>query len=288
MGDDGEWKYSVPQSAAPTSAAPTSVAPMSVVRPQALVLDSFANTSLQHDARSPPVASPSETSPASVLDAYAKRKSQSLNYDAIIENLRGQKSDIEREQQMLTTARELQRDKGAAELKCHEFAERYAQLHALIKNKEMELEEKQMELEKLQFQSEQLKRDWNGQFDTLSLLTQDMKDMTLKFHDIAEGKQLDLYDKVQVAAAIQKNDSLLKDAETTILNVISQQAELFTGQLPPQTNMCVVCMEATVTHLLSPCGHYSFCQQCASLCKECPICRKKTTSAVHVYNVSSA
>ena len=49
-------------------------------------------------------------------------------------------------------------------------------------------------------------------------------------------------------------------------------------------NCCVVCMDATKTHLMVPCGHKCVCETCAAaITKECPICRNNITTILRVY-----
>jgi len=51
---------------------------------------------------------------------------------------------------------------------------------------------------------------------------------------------------------------------------------------------CVICMARPRTHLVAPCGHLCFCQQCAARMgatgTPCPICREPTQSVIQIRN----
>lgn len=46
---------------------------------------------------------------------------------------------------------------------------------------------------------------------------------------------------------------------------------------------CVICLEEKKSHILIPCGHYSYCEGCAKSLKNCALCRKKITKRVKVF-----
>ena len=48
-------------------------------------------------------------------------------------------------------------------------------------------------------------------------------------------------------------------------------------------NFCVVCLDLQRTHLLVPCGHFSFCGTCVALLPKCPLCNADVVSNVKVY-----
>ena len=52
-------------------------------------------------------------------------------------------------------------------------------------------------------------------------------------------------------------------------------------------NMCVVCMELPSKTALVPCGHLSFCEECAkrlqSTVGKCAICRARIQSIMNIY-----
>jgi len=49
------------------------------------------------------------------------------------------------------------------------------------------------------------------------------------------------------------------------------------------TQICQVCMDAKVSTAFCPCGHIVCCVSCASLCRECPLCRIQITYAQRVF-----
>ncbi len=53
-----------------------------------------------------------------------------------------------------------------------------------------------------------------------------------------------------------------------------------------EVNECKVCLDSTQTSALVPCGHFSFCQECAQKMVEigtCPICRQEANMALVIY-----
>lgn len=48
--------------------------------------------------------------------------------------------------------------------------------------------------------------------------------------------------------------------------------------------LCVICIERKKTHLLYPCGHYSYCGTCVEFISECAMCRKHIVHRIKVYN----
>lgn len=50
-----------------------------------------------------------------------------------------------------------------------------------------------------------------------------------------------------------------------------------------ENKTCQVCMDAEVSIAFCPCGHIACCVDCASLCRECPICRAQITYAQRVF-----
>lgn len=57
------------------------------------------------------------------------------------------------------------------------------------------------------------------------------------------------------------------------------------------TKWCVVCFERENDYAFTPCRHKCVCKQCAQLVinkhKKCPICRRETTNAVCIYDISA-
>ena len=50
-----------------------------------------------------------------------------------------------------------------------------------------------------------------------------------------------------------------------------------------QNSSCVVCMCATRTVVLIPCGHYAVCQSCYLRLQQCPICRSVIRGGIRSY-----
>ena len=64
-----------------------------------------------------------------------------------------------------------------------------------------------------------------------------------------------------------------------------------------ERSLCVVCLEAERTHLVSPCGHRCLCEECsvdfkplddgwqrAGRAPECPLCRESIERVVKVWD----
>lgn len=49
-------------------------------------------------------------------------------------------------------------------------------------------------------------------------------------------------------------------------------------------NLCVVCLEKPISHVLIPCGHMCVCEDCAGKLHECPLDRRVIDSVTKVYN----
>jgi hypothetical protein len=70
------------------------------------------------------------------------------------------------------------------------------------------------------------------------------------------------------------------------------QAELGSGsgtsQPDAEENMCVVCFEAPMDHVIIPCGHQCVCGACAEALKReahpaCPLCREPISVTAKVF-----
>jgi hypothetical protein len=60
-------------------------------------------------------------------------------------------------------------------------------------------------------------------------------------------------------------------------------------QTPKKENLeeagtCVICMDAKISRIAIPCGHFSYCENCVdNIEKTCAICRGRVTTFVKVY-----
>jgi len=60
------------------------------------------------------------------------------------------------------------------------------------------------------------------------------------------------------------------------------------GEEAAAAGTCVVCLNASATHVVVPCGHQAFCEECAKNFKssrrqDCPCCRARITQIIKVY-----
>lgn len=72
----------------------------------------------------------------------------------------------------------------------------------------------------------------------------------------------------------------LEDLNVNNLSV-DELKETVSNLLENQT--CQVCMDAKVSTAFCPCGHVVCCHDCATMCRECPLCRMQITYAQKVF-----
>lgn len=53
--------------------------------------------------------------------------------------------------------------------------------------------------------------------------------------------------------------------------------------LPPEDNLCKICMDCPIDCVLLECGHMITCTRCGKRMSECPVCRQYVVRAVHVF-----
>ncbi|QBC76092.1 inhibitor of apotosis 3 [Neophasia sp. alphabaculovirus] len=53
----------------------------------------------------------------------------------------------------------------------------------------------------------------------------------------------------------------------------------------PESKMCKICFDAEKTVCFDPCGHVLACGKCATVLKDCPMCRAKILNAIRIYQV---
>lgn len=143
----------------------------------------------------------------------------------------------------------------------------------------METEDLQKEREFLENQIERL----NGQLD---LERREKTELSLRHG--ATVQELQMY-KGETLSSVPYKD--LEKLEETLLNVVKKihkekDRKRALASLEPD---CTVCMDARVTSVCVPCGHYCLCDSCAvDLCKHCmvarcPICRQGIEKVIKVY-----
>ncbi|MFH4978139.1 hypothetical protein AB6A40_004848 [Gnathostoma spinigerum] len=89
---------------------------------------------------------------------------------------------------------------------------------------------------------------------------------------------------VNHAFGSRDKDSVKEDFTTEIVQPFSAYAESKTSSLDPSAvhyeDECVICMNASVRVLFSPCGHACCCHYCYRCLFECPLCRKRIMKTV--------
>lgn len=76
------------------------------------------------------------------------------------------------------------------------------------------------------------------------------------------------------------------------INQIQREGSVMLEHMLPhkssKRNECVICMSKPKTHMLAPCGHQSFCEDCARWCVQeagtCSVCREHCTAAHEVFD----
>lgn len=85
------------------------------------------------------------------------------------------------------------------------------------------------------------------------------------------------------------NNKEKKNRESKILSLDANFKNLSLEELREtvgnllENKVCQVCMDNEVSTAFCPCGHVVCCLDCASLCRECPLCRTQITYAQRVF-----
>lgn len=79
----------------------------------------------------------------------------------------------------------------------------------------------------------------------------------------------------------RQEDDAIEDDDASKQVATATNAEEVTE---PQDGLCVICWEATKTHVVVPCGHLCLCENCTSaVTEECPMCRTSVLMTMKVY-----
>ena len=98
----------------------------------------------------------------------------------------------------------------------------------------------------------------------------------------AADLQVDRARKVK-SACDQQKQALKKEQE----QLLARLGGLTGAKRKASAETCAVCLAATKTHVLIPCGHKCVCDQCARGYRagsQCPICRSRVQSVVRVFD----
>ncbi|AAQ91688.1 inhibitor of apoptosis protein 3 [Choristoneura fumiferana DEF multiple nucleopolyhedrovirus] len=95
------------------------------------------------------------------------------------------------------------------------------------------------------------------------------------------------YDYVQrvlsKACVIKKEENVEQSAK---LNVPEENSDCVEQPLTlPENKMCKICFNAEKTVCFNPCGHVLVCVKCATVLKDCPMCRAKILNPTRIYQV---
>ena len=104
---------------------------------------------------------------------------------------------------------------------------------------------------------------------------------------IRELAQIETHDSLLIRKLSKQLESVLLDNVQLRQDRNQAQTDLLQAQGVENIDQCVVCMEATRSHALVPCGHYVFCATCAaeSMARQqpCPCCRQPAEQAIRIY-----
>ena len=77
------------------------------------------------------------------------------------------------------------------------------------------------------------------------------------------------------------------EAQLQVESAARMEAEKEAAKKAEEKAECVICMDASSSHLLVPCGHYCLCKECAESKLNpgdpCPVCRVSVQSVVEVF-----
>jgi len=78
-----------------------------------------------------------------------------------------------------------------------------------------------------------------------------------------------------------------REVNTTLTRIkplcIPMEATTKTSDFYEDAGLCVVCMDKESTHALIPCGHKSYCPECANKLEMCALCRQTVTGNLRVF-----
>jgi len=94
----------------------------------------------------------------------------------------------------------------------------------------------------------------------------------------------------RLAAQVTLNNSLASNNERLLLQKNELEEKLTAAEKAKEEQKeldeCSVCLEMQCSHVISPCGHYCLCSDCAthfSVGDLCPICRGKIVQLIRIY-----
>ena len=88
----------------------------------------------------------------------------------------------------------------------------------------------------------------------------------------------------QHSAETRLREQPRRRARTTAApNICAAQGKV-SSTSAPDSNICVVCMDALKTHIYVPCGHLCVCESCSMVSgQHCPVCRSYSSTVLRVF-----
>ena len=87
---------------------------------------------------------------------------------------------------------------------------------------------------------------------------------------------------IEVAAVVPEVH-VADQAPRAVMCVEKEEICCLSDEEVQDSDACSVCMERRKSHVLVPCGHFQFCEDCVRGCTTCPLCRSDVMQVVRVY-----
>lgn len=106
-----------------------------------------------------------------------------------------------------------------------------------------------------------------------------------KVEEVPEGKQKPFFVDSNIISFIKERKSRESKILSSDINVkeLSFEELRETVESLLDNKICQVCMDSEVSTAFCPCGHVVCCVDCATMCRECPLCRTQITYAQRVF-----
>lgn len=113
--------------------------------------------------------------------------------------------------------------------------------------------------------------------------------------DVADAAEERIDELTGEISALMKENSRVRKACARYKRRAAGIRPMLRRSLPDKVTMpaCVICLDRERTHVLMPCGHAAYCEQCANVLDEqarirgrpieCPLCRKVAIKAQKLY-----
>ena len=113
-----------------------------------------------------------------------------------------------------------------------------------------------------------------------------MEDSYRRMEEAHRKSIIELYTEVQVAQCRLEKLPHAEDVQRTAPQARPMSTQAAMVEEENVSDVCIVCLDATSTHAMIPCGHKCVCAACASVVGEhCPVCRTSCQGSMHIFSV---